>query len=259
MHRVKVLACHGRYQNAQICLEKLAGVRVSGSTQGVFRATINEEPKRQVEIDLEGYNQGAAARATIMIEPAGKPGLKVDLVGLDAPHLVKPLVRLTGNKSLKMKERDPTKLGPRCQTRAWWKDGSKADPKEGLAESLALVQNIYEDHLEAGDPFDGVIGFSQGASLSSILCSTKRPKGVEFRFGVFCSGYPFSEDIQFESSFPSLHIFSELDRMILAKDSESLAEKMQGISRLHNSGHHVPAQFSNVALYEFIQDMFAPV
>lgn len=44
----------------------------------------------------------------------------------------------------------------------------------GFEESVQYINRILEER----GPFDGLIGFSQGASFVSILCSMQQKKGL---------------------------------------------------------------------------------
>ena len=45
----------------------------------------------------------------------------------------------------------------------------------GFTESVALIEETFK---ESG-PFDGIIGFSQGASFAAILCAMQQKKSRE--------------------------------------------------------------------------------
>ena len=59
------------------------------------------------------------------------------------------------------------------------------DLSHGLLESLEVVEKAF---LEQG-PFDGIIGFSQGAALSSIICHLLQKGGNQTFF--FSEGNTF--------------------------------------------------------------------
>ena len=68
-------------------------------------------------------------------------------------------------------------------------------PKEydGIEESIAHLQRYMLEH----GPFDGVLGFSQGACLASILCARQQASAAvataaaprRFRFAILVSGF----------------------------------------------------------------------
>ena len=78
--------------------------------------------------------------------------------------------------------------------RGWWfsreNDYFKADDvsdcDKGFEGSLELIQRTFDLH----GPFDGVMGFSQGAALLALLCliKTRRPEllspSVKFDFAI---------------------------------------------------------------------------
>ena len=60
-------------------------------------------------------------------------------------------------------------------------DGEEADA--GLEESLRAIERA----CERDGPFDGILGFSQGATLAAIALATPRMR-ERFGFGIFAVG-----------------------------------------------------------------------
>lgn len=127
----------------------------------------------------------------------------------------------------------------------------------GWPKSFDKLKNVFS---ELG-PFDGVLGFSQGAAVASSLCflrefSTK--DNIEFRFVILCSGFVSSAHehqdwLSNSAGFlpldcPSLHLFGDThgcDRQISTEDSMKLVSLFKSDHRMvlkHNSGHIVPCQ-----------------
>eukprot|EP00250_Pteridium_aquilinum_P005490 c15574_g1_i1 orf=75-2147(+) len=128
---------------------------------------------------------------------------------------------------------------------------------QGWLTSLSELERVF---LEMG-PFDGVLGFSQGAAVAASLCLLKESSpqvnsNVKFRFVILCSGFvsPACEvqdlmsRISLPLNFPSLHIFAESmghDRQIVNGDSMQLTSMFNSESSVvltHNMGHIVPSQ-----------------
>ncbi|KAI6692300.1 hypothetical protein NL676_020010 [Syzygium grande] len=97
----------------------------------------------------------------------------------------------------------------------------------GFDSSLAYLKSMY---LRDG-PCDGILGFSQGASIAALVLAHKdKLKGeMSFRFAILCSGFALNL-AQFEHgsiNCPSLHILESglgTDRQIPNKASADLAE-----------------------------------
>ncbi|KAJ7563540.1 hypothetical protein O6H91_03G114500 [Diphasiastrum complanatum] len=130
---------------------------------------------------------------------------------------------------------------------------------EGWPETWHYLQKVF---AELG-PFDGVLGFSQGAAVAAALCplisrTNLHNCSVSFKFVILCSGFP-SPVYEHKSMMPqsnngllfdcpSLHIFcgnSGYDRQIAVDESEKLASMFTKNSSFivqHSSGHMIPTQ-----------------
>lgn len=146
----------------------------------------------------------------------------------------------------------------------WIEATSPFDPLQyqqqtaGWPETVLHLQNIFSDL----GPFDGVLGFSQGASIAATLCTQLQDNAgiygnIDFKFVILCSGFPspaeefqqFISNPDFSSiDCPSLHIFggnAGLDRQIMSDTSVQLASLFRSDHHVvvkHPSGHIVPAQ-----------------
>ncbi|CAI5167016.1 ANL_HP_G0126880.mRNA.1.CDS.1 [Saccharomyces cerevisiae] len=75
--------------------------------------------------------------------------------------------------------------------RAWFYH-SEISHELDISEGLKSVV----DHIKANGPYDGIVGFSQGAALSSIITnkiSELVPDHPQFKVSVVISGYSFTE------------------------------------------------------------------
>eukprot|EP00877_Chromochloris_zofingiensis_P013685 jgi/Chrzof1/8570/Cz03g15300.t1 len=151
---------------------------------------------------------------------------------------------------------------------------------EGWDASLQVLMAAVRDL----GPFDGVVGFSQGAAVASVLCALQQqqqgqqasaqqsclqvePAGtaaseqvtLTFRFAILASGFlsPAEAhqqlmDDQMPLQLPSLHIFggSGSDRQISMLNSERLLQAFDLSTRhvlRHDSGHIIPSSKSYIA------------
>eukprot|EP01103_Thecamoeba_quadrilineata_P008977 TRINITY_DN1868_c0_g1_i1.p1 TRINITY_DN1868_c0_g1~~TRINITY_DN1868_c0_g1_i1.p1 ORF type:complete len:126 (+),score=13.37 TRINITY_DN1868_c0_g1_i1:290-667(+) len=102
-------------------------------------------------------------------------------------------------------------------------------------------------------PFDGILGFSQGAVLASILCGLLGKSGcgaIKFNFALLFSGFnpsvkEYGEDLfsHIPQGFKSLHVFSQKDALV----DPALSLKLSGFFPKdsthiwqHNGGHYLP-------------------
>lgn len=149
---------------------------------------------------------------------------------------------------------------PETEDRGWWFSQSEKtyDATEissidvGFEETL----NSVASELKSQGPFDGILSFSQGACLASVICMLKA-KGDErfqdFGFAIIAAGYRsrteqhqsyYSKESKIE--FPTLHIIGDSDQVIKREMSDDLVgdyfdEKVTVIAR-HPDGHILPTK-----------------
>jgi len=146
--------------------------------------------------------------------------------------------------------------------RGWWfsrendyfKADDASDCDKGFDGSLDLIQKTFQLH----GPFDGVIGFSQGAALVALLCliKTRNPEmlssAVKFDFAIMVAAfkskstkhaqwYESGESVP-KVSIPTLHVMGHGDRVINKRLSDDLLDLFHEPTKLyHSGGHFVPA------------------
>ena len=111
---------------------------------------------------------------------------------------------------------------------AWWNSNQAKTEYEGLQESLSNIKELYRN-----DPFDGVFGFSQGAVFAPIVASS-----CPVKFVCCVSGFiprPLNARKLITYQGPSLHVFGEMDGLVLAEHSRELAQLLSGTDSLHES------------------------
>ncbi|XP_024938131.1 esterase OVCA2 isoform X2 [Cephus cinctus] len=123
----------------------------------------------------------------------------------------------------------------------WWfstqdktfKATISSDLSVGFEESLALIESVFEE----SDPFDGILGFSQGAAFVSILCAMQQKNCFKSLCAVHHIFY--MEKI----TLPTLHVYGVGDQVIPVEMAEELAELFSNVSRkIHKGGHYVPSK-----------------
>ncbi|XP_010553714.1 PREDICTED: rhodanese-like domain-containing protein 6 [Tarenaya hassleriana] len=194
-----------------------------------------------------------------------------ELVFVDAPHEL-PFVYQTPENDAPSSDQNPISTLPpgTCKKKFAWlvspdsekTDGTswrlaegKFDPlqyqyqTDGFDESLAYLKKVSSEQ----GPFDGILGFSQGAAMAAAVCGQPDSlKGeMDFRFCVLCSGFaplPLLEKKRRSIRCPSLHIFGSepgKDRQIVTRVSADLAEFFEeGCATVieHDSGHIIPTR-----------------
>ena len=145
--------------------------------------------------------------------------------------------------------------------RCWWHATERPDGTmcyEGCEESLSYIERILRDE----GPFDGVIGFSQGAVLAHLLL--EGGAHPELRCAICISGFasrdpvheamvaPGSEPIP----VPSLHIIGERDALVEPSRSEAMAARFENATIItHAGGHFSPAQWPTDEIAAFVGRM----
>ncbi|CAK1543803.1 unnamed protein product [Leptosia nina] len=156
--------------------------------------------------------------------------------------------------------------------RSWWFNAEDntysgkclGGPALGFEDSLRIIEEVVKDH----GPFDGFMGFSQGACLVGLLAAMQQ-KGYlpyTFKFAIFASGFRsgslvhkgfYDEDID----LPSLHVYGESDSIIPKEMSESLINLfVRPIVAEHSGGHYVACSGSIKDAYlDFLHDRYQDI
>ncbi|XP_004643186.1 esterase OVCA2 [Octodon degus] len=190
---------------------------------------------------------------------------RAELVCISGPHSVPDAV---GSES----------AGPNSGTssteerpRGWWfseeADIFNALEEPSVCRGLEQALGTVAQALDKLGPFDGLLGFSQGAALAALVCALGQAGDVRFplpRFIILISGFcprglGLKEPImQSPLSLPSLHVFGDTDRVIPSQESIQLASRFPGaITLTHSGGHFIPAAASQRQAYLKFLDQFA--
>jgi hypothetical protein len=134
---------------------------------------------------------------------------------------------------------------------------------ESAKQALDFVQDII---IEDG-PFDGIMGFSQGAALALTLLlryATDHPLDPAYaicKFAIFFSCVGVNEEQnQWDDgnllSIPSLHVFDKADSMLAIGTSTAACEPGSAKLILHERGHVIPRDIVTVnRILDAIQDL----
>lgn len=149
--------------------------------------------------------------------------------------------------------------------RGWWFSDAQAhsfDAKQECASSLGLEQSLEAVRMSVKElgPFDGILGFSQGAALVAMLCSLQEQKLdpiFTFRFAILVAGFRsacaqhqyFYEGVKI--MVPSLHVYGQYDKVIQEQMSQALLPLFVETRILtHQGGHFVPAASVHKHIYQ---------
>lgn len=222
---------------------------------------------------LHGFRQNASSFKGRTASLAKKLKKIADLFFIDAPHelpyIYQPLVSDHHmNCASTSLPSSPPPPSASCKKKFAWfvapnfDAGGIADWKvaDGPFDPLQYQRqtdgyDISIAHLKAflsqEGPFDGILGFSQGAAMAALISAQEKLKGeMDFRFAILCSGFVVhKEEMDCELiKLPSLHIYGNehgKDRQIANQASKELASLYDGRSSViveHDCGHMIPTR-----------------
>ena len=156
-----------------------------------------------------------------------------ELIFLDAPHQL------------------PVREGDDVPLRTWYlrsisKGGCSSVLPHSLEQSLKIIERLWRDEGN----FVGVLGFSQGGAIATVLASLpNRYSGLKF---VVAIGAPDNlskspDDYVIQGGIPaevmSLHVMGQSDRAVSMDSSRSLSRHYDSPTILeHPKGHMVPSK-----------------
>ncbi|GCB85699.1 hypothetical protein scyTo_0026326, partial [Scyliorhinus torazame] len=132
------------------------------------------------------------------------------------------------------------------------------ETSKGLEESLETVSKAM---VELG-PFDGILGFSQGAAFVSMICALKQQGDPRFQFdfAILVAGFrsrckQHDRFYQEPIAVPSLHVFGDTDQVIPGEMSQELSTFfVDPVVLTHPGGHFVPVSAPQKPVYlEFLE------
>ncbi|NP_001107711.1 esterase OVCA2 [Xenopus tropicalis] len=162
---------------------------------------------------------------------------------------------------------DPDSL--QDESRGWWFSNPEQNSFDAMEESKtcsgleASLDTVAKAFSELG-PFDGILGFSQGAALVAIICALKQQGDPRFHFdfAILVAGFKslstdHAKHYQQPITVPSLHVIGETDRVISAAMSQELVSHFENpVILMHSGGHYVPACAPQKKVYWEFLDKF---
>ncbi len=132
----------------------------------------------------------------------------------------------------------------------WWRaldesgpDGTPVKRYDGWATS----RDFIAEQCTREGPFDGVFGFSQGATLAGLLVALGAAPTLGFGFAILVGGFasadPEHVPLYRADAFqvPSLHIVGRADNVVPPERSRALARSFhEPLILEHEGGHIVP-------------------
>lgn len=208
---------------------------------------------------LHGFRQNASGFKGRTGSLAKKLKNIAELVFIDAPHELQFIYQTETPPPGTCNKKFAWLVSPDFDkpSETGWKEAQcQFDPlqyqnqTEGFERSLSYLKNAF---AEKG-PFDGILGFSQGAAMAAAVCGKQEQLlgEIDFRFCVLCSGFTplplLEKKKQGSIKCPSLHIFGSQpgkDRQIVTQASSDLAGLFDdGCATIieHEFGHIIPTK-----------------
>ncbi|KAJ2776538.1 Ovarian cancer-associated protein 2 [Coemansia interrupta] len=202
---------------------------------------------------LHGYTQSGASFRARTGPLRRSLGRHITWVYATAPHAA----------ATTFSSSEPTATGPAEPSLAWWNmhNGDAQRVWQDVQQSLAALRRVAEEQ----GPFDGILGFSQGAGMAALLLALGREDSTlpRFRFAVLISGFfpkmdAFAEALQGGGrvQVPSLHVLGAADAVVPQARGQELAQRAFEDAQVcvHEGGHYVPANAEWRRVYkEFIE------
>lgn len=272
--RILVLVCHaceGKNGNFYVCeLCQKHGNKIIEHEQ-----LTNKTPKKLRILCLHGFRQNASSFKGRTASFVKKLKNIAEFVYIDAPHQLRFIYQEKNTDDVSC-----TQPKPQCNRKfAWFIDpdsdvdtngdagtnweasGTRFDPRQYERQTGGFEKSyVYLKEFVAKEgPFDGVLGFSQGAAMAACVVL----KGeMGFRFVVLCSGY-FGNLRECEGGLvkcPSLHIYGSdhgKDRQIGFDESRRLAlmfDEGCAVTVEHDCGHIIPTRSPYIdTIKDFLQ------
>ncbi|KAL7748088.1 Ovarian cancer-associated protein 2 [Sorochytrium milnesiophthora] len=228
-------------------------------------ADATQAPRLLRILCLHGYLQSGGwmrARTAVLRKSLAKTA---EFVYIDAPHVADHAAPNAEDNS---------------QSLTWCNFSDDRRDVRGFDESVAMITKAMKEQ----GPFDGLLGFSQGALMAAALASMLQPGSANplladtehnCRFVILCGGfvsqYPghakyFELGGRADASsstinMRSLHIWGESDALVVPERSEKLCALFTDAARyIHPGGHLIPTDAkARQAIRDFLEQQHVSI
>ena len=132
-------------------------------------------------------------------------------------------------------------------------DDPGVDGRHKHYKGFARTRDALATMFERSGPFDGVLGFSQGAALTALLVGL-RGAPIAFDFAIIVGGFSANDpelarlyDRKEAYTLPSVHVMGRTDGIVSIDRSRELARRFARATILEHEGGHVVPQTPAIA------------
>ncbi|XP_020595279.1 rhodanese-like domain-containing protein 6, partial [Phalaenopsis equestris] len=228
--------------------------------------SVSDRSRKLRILCLHGFRQNASSFKGRTSSLAKKLKNITEFIFVDAPHelpfIYQPAELLSQQvspaPSENCKRRFAWLVSPNSNSSdesSWRIEEQQFDPFQykTQTEGFELSYSYLEGLILKNGPFDGILGFSQGAAMAALFFEKQQRSGgvSDLRFAFLCSGFSTvsskSVPVNGFIKLPSLHVFGDggKDRQINVEASRELAElfdKNSSVIVEHDMGHIIPTR-----------------
>lgn len=206
---------------------------------------------------LHGKSQNGASFRSKIGGARRKLERKYELDFLDAPIALRPDPAASSEAGTG--EEPETDWG-----RAWFLRDNVGDGKWRYHKIDEAVKYVSE-YAKVNGPYDALLGFSQGGTLTTSLAATGSIPGIKC---VVTAGSPYVPDtlladnvVEEGMRMPKLHLAGETDSVVPIESTKMLCEHGgNGEFYLHDKGHMFPTKAAHVGhILQFLGEHLSPV
>ena len=153
---------------------------------------------------------------------------------------------------------------PADESFGWWRFNEAKTEYAGVDESVARIRA----EIAAHGPFDGLLGFSQGATMTAVMAHlTEGETPAPFRFVMCFCGFQPRDDVLAPAlaaraadgpkiAIPSMHVLGLKDTLIVPERARALAAAFADpiVIESPDSGHFIPTGGDFKAKYRAFLD-----
>ncbi|KAG2197112.1 hypothetical protein INT47_004177, partial [Mucor saturninus] len=174
-----------------------------------------------------------------------------EFVYITAPHHIAPATLTT---TAEREEAAKEEVSEEHAPFGWWYSPKyKPVRPDGYFVGYKETVEYVTDVLKKQGPFDGILGFSQGACFAALLTEMLENHELDhppLKFSIIVAG--FKPTMQEATNMmlrkdkkvktPSLHFIGDLDTLVLPENMISLAETFEKAKIFrHTGGHYLPS------------------